>query len=623
MKHAKRTKVRTLWLLAAIITTIGFAALSLTGCRSHDDSGPIGITSAVITVTAPVTGAAPSATANGVGSFAIGPVTWSPAVSGTFAAETAYTAGVTLTANSGYTFKGLANASINGNTAVITGNTGSAVTLTFTFPATSEPAVVTIAAIPGLTQPIAKEFPSTGIETAQYIGTVTWNPDHVMFAAGTVYTAAITLTAKGGYTLQGVAANFFTVAGATATNAANSGVVTAVFPPAIVQTFAVSFATPTGSGAASADPETAEEDATVTISADPDNGFRFIRWEIVSGGTFAFTPNATTNPATFTMPESDVSIRAVFEELPPNTPNLNVSHPHFDAVSFGYAQPAAVDVEIHNSGTGEAAVTSIELIGDDPEAFILGGNTGAQAIAIGARPVITVQPNAGLAVGTYTAVINVNYDGEYSPAFNLVSFTVHAALIDSPAVTGITAPATGAVPDTSAVAGNNFTVGAVTWSGSPVRFAAGVAYTASVTLTANTGYTFTGLITATIDGFTAAIGSNSGSTVTLSRTFDATAATGAKFAVYWVNQQGDSGITNITDGADIISRSGDETITIGAISEGYTLQQWSLNGVNTGETGASFTFSSVGRANGSYVIGLVVSKGGEYFNVNFTVTVTN
>ena len=136
MKHAKRTKVRTLWLLAAIITTIGFAALSLTGCRSHDDSGPIGITSAVITVTAPVTGAAPSATANGVGSFAIGPVPWSPAVSGTFAAETAYTAGVTLTANSGYTFKGLANASINGNTAAIIGNTGSAVTLTFTFPAT-------------------------------------------------------------------------------------------------------------------------------------------------------------------------------------------------------------------------------------------------------------------------------------------------------------------------------------------------------------------------------------------------------------------------------------------------------------------------------------------------------
>ncbi|WP_461255171.1 pre-peptidase C-terminal domain-containing protein [Treponema sp. R80B11-R83G3] len=53
------------------------------------------------------------------------------------------------------------------------------------------------------------------------------------YAAGTQYTATITLTAKTGYTLQGVAANFFTVAGATTVgNDANSGVVTAVFPTA-------------------------------------------------------------------------------------------------------------------------------------------------------------------------------------------------------------------------------------------------------------------------------------------------------------------------------------------------------------------------------------------------------
>jgi hypothetical protein len=51
------------------------------------------------------------------------------------------------------------------------------------------------------------------------------------FAANTPYTATITLTTKAGYTLQGVGANSFTVAGATTvTNAADSGVVTAVFP---------------------------------------------------------------------------------------------------------------------------------------------------------------------------------------------------------------------------------------------------------------------------------------------------------------------------------------------------------------------------------------------------------
>lgn len=92
-------------------------------------------------------------------------------------------------------------------------------------------ATVDIAAIPGVTAPVTGATPVTVITpTAQYTGTVTWAPADDPFNAGTVYTATITLTAKAGYTLTGVGANFFTVAGATATNAAGSGVVTAVFP---------------------------------------------------------------------------------------------------------------------------------------------------------------------------------------------------------------------------------------------------------------------------------------------------------------------------------------------------------------------------------------------------------
>jgi hypothetical protein len=94
-------------------------------------------------------------------------------------------------------------------------------------------AVINIAAIAGVTAPVAGVAPVTAItETAQYTGTVTWEPDHTTFAAGQVYTATITLTAKTGYTLTGVAANYFTVAGTStpATNAANTGVITAVFP---------------------------------------------------------------------------------------------------------------------------------------------------------------------------------------------------------------------------------------------------------------------------------------------------------------------------------------------------------------------------------------------------------
>ena len=96
----------------------------------------------------------------------------------------------------------------------------------------AERVTVTEPAIGGVTAPVVGETPVTAItEGKQFTGTVTWSPEVSTFAASTVYTAAITLTPKAGYKLDGVAANFFTVAGATSvSNGANSGVVTAVFP---------------------------------------------------------------------------------------------------------------------------------------------------------------------------------------------------------------------------------------------------------------------------------------------------------------------------------------------------------------------------------------------------------
>ncbi len=92
--------------------------------------------------------------------------------------------------------------------------------------------VVTISAIPGVVVPVRNAVPdTTAIDTAQYTGTVSWSPADNPFAATTEYTANIVLTAKDGFTLNGVSADFFTVAGAvTVSNAVNSGVVSAVFP---------------------------------------------------------------------------------------------------------------------------------------------------------------------------------------------------------------------------------------------------------------------------------------------------------------------------------------------------------------------------------------------------------
>jgi|SRR5665648_779966 len=101
-----------------------------------------------------------------------------------------------------------------------------------------EPAPISIAtaAIAGVTAPVTGATPTATIAaTSKYTAMIAWSGSPTTFAGGTAYTATITLTPKTGYTLTGVAANFFTVAGATATNAADSGVVSAVFSATAAQ----------------------------------------------------------------------------------------------------------------------------------------------------------------------------------------------------------------------------------------------------------------------------------------------------------------------------------------------------------------------------------------------------
>ena len=99
--------------------------------------------------------------------------------------------------------------------------------------------VVSLAAIQGVTPPVSGEAPVSVITgTDQYTGTVTWTLAHNPFAANTIYTATITMTPKAGYTLSGVAANFFTAAGTiSVSNAANLGEITMTFPATCLVTY--------------------------------------------------------------------------------------------------------------------------------------------------------------------------------------------------------------------------------------------------------------------------------------------------------------------------------------------------------------------------------------------------
>jgi len=94
------------------------------------------------------------------------------------------------------------------------------------------PSTISNPAISGVTPPVTGATPTATIaDTAEYSATISWSPLNNPFLASTSYTATIILTPKSGYTLTGVNANYFTVAGATsATNSLNSGTITAVFP---------------------------------------------------------------------------------------------------------------------------------------------------------------------------------------------------------------------------------------------------------------------------------------------------------------------------------------------------------------------------------------------------------
>lgn len=68
-----------------------------------------------------------------------------------------------------------------------------------------------------------------------------------------------------------------------------------------------------GKGTATANPAVAAKDATVSITATPNNGFVFKKWTVVSGGVTL--SSTTTSPATFTMPATEVTIKAEFEAI--------------------------------------------------------------------------------------------------------------------------------------------------------------------------------------------------------------------------------------------------------------------------------------------------------------------
>ena len=145
----------------------GTSTVSLTGVSGTDDefnsftysvTGVDVIVKAELTgdlpvaITKPAKGGTPETTITGTNYT--GSITWDPAVSGTFAANTAYTANVTLTAKTGYQFANGVNPTVAGATEV-TGvevkDSGSKLEFKATFPKTNDKEAPVCAAPTGLT----------------------------------------------------------------------------------------------------------------------------------------------------------------------------------------------------------------------------------------------------------------------------------------------------------------------------------------------------------------------------------------------------------------------------------------------------------------------------------------
>lgn len=137
------------------------------------------------------------------------------------------------------------------------------------------------------------------------------------------------------------------------------------------------------------------------LPAPSKTGYLFQGWFTAASGGNEVTAE--------TVITGDITIYAQWTEA---TYTLNVTAPTFDTVTYGYSQPDAKAITIKNTGNSDATITSVALFGAGASAFTL-NKTDGTTISTGATDstTYTVQPNAGLDAGTYTATITVTYNG--------------------------------------------------------------------------------------------------------------------------------------------------------------------------------------------------------------------
>ena len=111
-----------------------------------------------------------------------------------------------------------------------------------------------------------------------------------------------------------------------------------------------------GNGTASASPSKAVAGAEITLTATPDKGYHLKEWQVISGGV-AIENNK------FLMPDSNVEVKAIFEEDAPPAPT----------------DPAKPSISVTGTYTYNGSEHTATVSGYDPATMDISGNTGTDA----------------------------------------------------------------------------------------------------------------------------------------------------------------------------------------------------------------------------------------------------
>ncbi|HCG66225.1 MAG TPA: hypothetical protein DEW37_06345 [Oscillibacter sp.] len=111
-----------------------------------------------------------------------------------------------------------------------------------------------------------------------------------------------------------------------------------------------------GNGTASVSPAKAAAGVEITLNAEPNTGYHLKEWQVISG-------NVTIKDDKFTMPHSDVEVKAIFEEDAPPAPT----------------DPAKPSISVIGTYTYNGSEHTATVIGYDSATMDITGNTGTDA----------------------------------------------------------------------------------------------------------------------------------------------------------------------------------------------------------------------------------------------------